>query len=234
MTDLTHQTKKNPCLSVIVTAYNQEKYIGRCIRSLLQQTMPLNDYEIIVVNDGSTDLTGYALEQFSNGFQSTIKVFENSKNIGLPASLNIGIRASEAEFIVRVDSDDFVNENFLTFLHQFLIQNPNFDAVASDYYLTDDTEKVLRRCSCQEEPIGCAIMFRRHQLLEIGLYDEAFRWLEERELRSRFEKKFKITRLAIPLYRYRQHEKNITNDKAAMQKYEKKLAAKFEGTKQDG
>ena len=71
-------------------------------------------------------------------------------------------------------------------------------------------------------------MFRRHQLLEIGLYDEAFRWLEERELRRRFEKKFKIARLAIPLYRYSQHETNITNDKAAMKKYEKKLAAKFE------
>ena len=141
MTDLAQKTRKRPCVSVIVTAYNQEKYIGRCIRSLIQQTMPSDEYEIIIVNDGSTDLTQYTIEQFSNGFQSTIKVFKNSTNIGLPASLNIGIRASEADFIVRVDSDDFVNENFLTFLYQFLIQNPDLDAVASDYYLTDNEEK---------------------------------------------------------------------------------------------
>ena len=234
MTDLAQKTRKRPCVSVIVTAYNQEKYIGRCIRSLIQQTMPSDEYEIIIVNDGSTDLTQYTIEQFSNGFQSTIKVFKNSTNIGLPASLNIGIRASEADFIVRVDSDDFVNENFLTFLYQFLIQNPDLDAVASDYYLTDNEEKVLRRCNCQEEPIGCSIMFRTHQLIEIGLYDEEFRRLEERELRRRFEQKFQIARLEIPLYRYRQHETNITNDMAAMKKYEKKLASKFREKKQNG
>ena len=63
---------------------------------------------------------------------------------------------------------------------------------------------------------------------------KSFCRLEERELRRRFEQKFQIARLEIPLYRYRQHETNITNDMAAMKKYEKKLASKFREKKQNG
>lgn len=64
--------KKAPTVSVIVAALNQEKYIGRCIRSLLNQNFPKEDYEIIIINDGSTDKTKYALEIFGK----EIKVIE--------------------------------------------------------------------------------------------------------------------------------------------------------------
>ena len=57
--------KKSKLISVIVPVYNQEKFIGRCIRSLLVQNIPKEQYEIIVVNDGSTDKTEYALKIFS-------------------------------------------------------------------------------------------------------------------------------------------------------------------------
>ena len=127
-----------PIVSVIVAAFNQEKFIGRCLRSLLNQTLPPTDYEIIVVDDGSTDRTPYALELFHNAILS----IRNEINIGLPASLNRGIRAARGEYIVRVDSDDYVNINFLNFLHFFLDQNPHIDAVACDYLLVDDAENV--------------------------------------------------------------------------------------------
>ena len=54
----------SPRIAVLVAAYNQEKYIGRCLRSLLNQPLPDSDYEILVVNDGSSDKTAYALELF--------------------------------------------------------------------------------------------------------------------------------------------------------------------------
>ena len=60
---------KEPLVSVIVAAYNQEKFIGRCLRSLLDQTLPKDSYEIIVVNDGSTDRTSYALDLFLRGYE---------------------------------------------------------------------------------------------------------------------------------------------------------------------
>ena len=162
-----------------------------------------------------------ALELFSDGHGSPIKVYRNAKF--RPSSLNIGIRKSKSPYIIRVDSDDFVNENFLNFMLQFITENSECRAVACDYLLTDDKEKVIKRCNCDEEPIGCGIIFHTKSLLEVGLYNEEFKYLEEKELRSRFEKKFKIERLAIPLYRYRRHDKNITNNHSQINKFQKKL-----------
>lgn len=211
-----------PLVSVIVAAYNQEKYIGRCLRSLLHQTIPLESYEIIVVNDGSTDRTPYALELFHDA----IRTITNGSNLGLPASVNLGIMAARADYIVRVDSDDYVNQNFLNFLQFYLDQNPCADAVACDYLLVSDSEEVLDRVNCMVGPIACGIMFRKYQLIDIGMYDENFRRHEDKDLRIRFEKKYSISRLELPLYRYRRHNSNITNDVFEMEKHHQDLLYK--------
>jgi len=217
---------REPKVSVIVAVYNQERFIGRCLRSLLHQTMPHEDYEIVVVNDGSTDFTSYALTLFCDPRESTVRVVTNDSNQGLPASLNRGIHAARAPYIVRVDSDDFVNENFIGFLHYYLEANEYADAIACDYLLLDDTENVIERANCMEKPIACGIMFRKRQLLDIGLYDESFRCHEERDLRIRFEKKYAIHRLELPLYRYRRHEDNITNNAKEMATHMRSLIRK--------
>ncbi|MFG6413884.1 glycosyltransferase family A protein [Roseateles sp. DC23W] len=211
-----------PLVSVIVPVFNQERYIGRCLRSLLHQTLHSHQYEIIVIDDGSTDRTPYALELFHDA----VVPLRNERNQGLPASLNRGIRAARGDFIVRVDSDDYVNANFLNILHFFLDQNPAHDAVACDYLLVDDHEEVLERMNCMEQPIACGIMFRKAQLLATGLYDESFHRHEERELRIRFEQKHHIARLELPLYRYRRHGNNITNDLDAMELHRQRLISK--------
>jgi len=226
MTKQTTQITHKPKVSVIVAAYNQQRFIGRCLRSLLHQTLLHKDYEIIVVNDGSKDLTGYALELFCDPKESMVRVLTNENNLGLPASLNIGIRAARAPYVVRVDSDDFVNMNFINFLYFYLETNLNADAVACDYLLLDDAEEVLERCNCMDSPIACGIMFRKEQLFEVGLYDENFRCHEDRDLRIRFEQKYKIHQLALPLYRYRRHENNITNDALEMERHRRNLVEK--------
>ena len=226
MTEKLSNTSHTPKVSVIVAAYNQERFIGRCLRSLLHQTLPHVEYEIIVIDDGSTDKTSYALDLFYDPLDSVVKVITNEQNLGLPASLNRAIRLARAPFVVRVDSDDFVNSNFLNFLYFYLEANPGVDAVACDYLLLDDSERVLERGNCMEKPIACGIMFRKDQLLEIGLYDESFLRHEERELRIRFEQKYAISRLELPLYRYRRHDNNITNNQDAMDMHEEKLILK--------
>ena len=211
-----------PLISVIIPIFNQEKWIGRCLRSLMNQTMKRGNYELIVVDDGSYDRTSYALDLF----KEEIELIKLSENKGLSAALNMGIKSSKANYIVRVDSDDYVNENFLSLLHEFIEQNQYMDAVACDYFMVDDDEKVIGRKNCLNNPIGCGIMFKTSHLFEIGLFDENFKLHEERELRHRFEKKYQIYRLELPLYRYRRHENNITNDHAAMARYEHKLKLK--------
>ena len=209
-------------ISVIVPVYNGERFIGRCLRSLLHQTLSKEKYEIIVINDASKDKTAYALELF----KEDIKIINNEKNLGLPASLNKGIISSNSKFIIRVDSDDYVSTHFLEILFEFLYQNEYMHAASCDYVLVDDNEKVLSRKNCLTDPIGCGIMFRAHYFKEIGLYDEELLRHEDTDLRKRFESKYKIFRVEMPLYRYRRHSKNITNDKEMMDLHLEKLKKK--------
>ncbi len=211
-----------PTVSVLVPAYNQERFIGRCLRSLLHQTFPRDAYEIIVVDDGSDDRTAYAVGLFDGD----IRLIENEKNLGLPASLNRAIHSARSPFVVRVDADDYVNQDFLKMLHAFLEQNHYMDAVACDYWLVDDREEWLERVNCLEQPIACGIMFRTDQLVDVGLYDEDFLRHEDQDLRLRFQERYSIHRLELPLYRYRRHEGNITNDKEAMDYHMDRLREK--------
>lgn len=206
-------------VSVVIAAFQAERFLARCLRSILDQTLPANEYEIIVIDDGSTDKTPTIISTFG----SRVRGLRLDENMGLPAAINAGIKKSTSDYIVRLDSDDFVNRNFLNFLLVFLELNQGFDAVGCDYFLVDDTEDVIRIANCLEEPIGCGILFKKLQLEEIGLYNAEFRVHEERELRRRFEKKYKIGRLPIPLYRYRKHENNLTNDREMSDQYERKL-----------
>lgn len=209
-------------VSVIVAAHNEERFIGRCIRSLLAQRFSRDKYEVVVVNDGSSDRTSSILASFGND----IRVVTNETNIGLPASINRAIHTIHSKYLVRVDADDYVNESFLDVLYMFLAENPDLDAVSCDYLLVDDREEVLGRRNCMDEPIACGIMFRTDQLLDIGLYDETFRLHEDRDLRVRFLEKHAIERIPLPLYRYRRHADNITNDAAAMEHHYKRLIDK--------
>ena len=103
-------------ISVIIAAKNAELYIGRCIRSLINQSLDNDSYEIILINDGSTDMTDEALKQF----MGDIIYIKNKVNIGLPGSLNKGIKKARGQYIVRVDADDWVHPQFLGLLFYHL------------------------------------------------------------------------------------------------------------------
>lgn len=213
-----------PTVSVVIPVHNQERYIARCLRSALNQTMDKSDYEIILVNDGSTDRT----EQAITPFLDDVHLINHETQKGLPATLNTGIRAARGQFIIRIDSDDYVHHEYLNVLSMFLKMNAHFNAVACDYLVVDDEENVIAQKDCLQDPIGCGIMFRLEHLIDIGLYDEAFLRREEEELRIRFLQQYKIERCALPFYRYRRHDNNITNDTSAMDAFGEKLADKHD------
>ena len=209
-------------ISVIIPVFNQQKYIERCVRSILSQTFNSDAYEIIVIDDCSKDNTLKNLEKYKDN----IIILKNEKNYGLPYSLNKAIRASRAQYIVRLDSDDYVNDKFLEILHLFISTNKSTDAFACDYYLVDEHENIIKQKNCIDDPIGCGIIFNTKDLIDIGLYDIDFLLNEEKDLRIRFEKKYKISRIALPLYRYRKHQTNITNNKLEIESYNKKIIQK--------
>ena len=191
----------------------------------MNQSLSEEEFEILVINDGSADSSEQALIPF----MGDIRYHANKSNLGLPASLNIGIKKARGQFIVRVDSDDYVNKEFLKILSMHLMQNHDVDAIACDYQLVNDQQDILEQVNCLEKPIGCGIMFRLNQLVDIGLYDEDFLLREDEDLRIRFLKKYTIERVRLPLYRYRRHDNNITDNEHNMHKYKEKLGRKHKG-----
>lgn len=206
-------------VTVIVPIHNQEKYIGRCLRSLISQSLEREKYEIIVVNDCSTDKTSYALDLF----KEEIILINNKKKLGLPSSLNKALKKTKTQFFIRVDSDDYVNFKFLEFMCLYLSENKDIDALCCDYYLVNDNEEIISRKNGLNEQIACGVLFQTDQIISIGSYNKDFLYHEDKELMKRFMKKYKLERLKLPLYRYRRHNTNMTNDKNKMKYFEKIL-----------
>ena len=212
--------QKNFTVSIILPVFNSEKYIGRCLRSLSRQSLSKKNYEIIIVNDHSNDKSLLEIKKFK---EKNIKIINNKKNFGLVKSLNIGIKNAKGSLIVRVDSDDWVHEDFLNIMSTFLFINDDLDAVYCDYVLTDENEKNIKIENSEKKPIGCGIMFRTQQLLNLGLYDETFKYAEEEALRKIFLRKHSITRIPLNLYRYRQHKNNRSKNFKLVKLYSSKV-----------
>jgi glycosyltransferase involved in cell wall biosynthesis len=206
-------------VSIVITCYNRERFISRAIRSALSQRFPRENFEVIVVDDGSTDNSPRIIRDYGD---TIIPVFFR-KNLGLPAARNMGIRKARGRFVVHLDSDDYLDDDLLQIEYLHLAMNPEWGAVACDYFEVDTNEAHIMRHDAQAEPIACGIMFRKENLIEIGLYDERMRLCEDEELRRRYEARYTIGHVHLPLYRYTKHDGNITNDFEAVNKYRKRL-----------
>jgi len=212
-------------VSIIITCYNYSRFLGRAIRSSIDQTLPRTDYEIIVVNDASTDETRAVMDSFS-GY---IRAIHLEKNVGHSEARNIGIRAALGQYVINLDADDYLDRNILMVESLFLRYNDLWDAVSCDYYLVGENEEHLSRENGEHVPIACGIMFRKDLLMDIGLYDPSFRAREEEDLRNRFLKKHKVHNIELPLYRYKQHKENLTKNGELMEQHKKKLEKKILG-----
>jgi glycosyltransferase involved in cell wall biosynthesis len=216
--------KKNklPEISVIISTYNHDKWLVRCIRSLINQNnIKEDDFEIVLIDDFSRDKTQETIKKIKNNVNLVSII--NKKNLGLPSSLNKAIKKSIGRYIVRVDSDDYVHRDFLYFLKFFLNENRHYHAVACDYVKVDKEEIVINRFNSRTDEIACGVMYRRECLYEIGLFNTKFKMREGHEMHKRFKLKFSIGHLELPLYKYRQHNTNRTKNKKNLTIYDKRI-----------
>ena len=207
--------------SIVITNFNYEKYLGRCIRSCLNQSIA-EPYEVILVDDNSKDGSLKIANDFKN-FKN-FKIISNKKNMGVAASANIAFKKAKGKYIVRIDSDDFVSKYFLFFLYFYMKENPKKLGVACDYRFIDDNEKIIKRISAFKKPIACGILYNKLKLSKYGYYNKDFRHREEEELRARIGSNYKIGHLEIPLYRYRMHSSNKTKSKDYIVGYKDKIS----------
>ncbi len=195
-------------ISVIVTNYNYGRFIGRCLRSLTDQSVSQNRFEIVVVDDASTDDSRAIIGLFAD----RIKAINLHSNGGLSNASNIAINASTGRYIVRVDSDDFVHRDFLhTLLLGFELLGRECEAISTDYLLVDSSGEYIGYGSQELNPIACGIAFKMDALESLGYYTNNLRFGEDTDLKHRFDDSgYRQVHVNLPLYRYVQHTDSLS------------------------
>ncbi|MGN0513850.1 MAG: glycosyltransferase family 2 protein [Lachnospiraceae bacterium] len=117
-----------PLISIIVPCYNVEKYIDRCMNSLVTQTLGINNIEIILVNDASTDGTYQKLLEWEKEYPESVMVITYGENIRQGGARNVGLQYASADYIGFVDSDDWIENDMYADLLE-LIERDHLDAV---------------------------------------------------------------------------------------------------------
>ena len=134
-----------PAVSVVVPVFNAEKYFAECLDSLLNQTF--QDFEVVVVDDCSTDSSVEIAESFLEKFGGRLTIYDNEKNSGPSVSRNKGLNVARGEYIFSLDADDLILPDGLENLFN-LAKTFDVDVVSctGHYDLSDDgSEKILRR-----------------------------------------------------------------------------------------
>ena len=139
-------TKYMVDITVIVHAYNVEKYIGKCLDSLINQNK--KEFEIIVVNDGSKDKTLEIVNMYKSKNQEKIRIL-TQQNQGLSAARNNGIKMAEGKYVMFVDSDDEIDVNLLEKLWN-KIEEFQYDVVAFDVKLIYPKKSVVIKSGITE------------------------------------------------------------------------------------
>lgn len=179
-------------ISIVMAAYNEEQYIGRAIESIQEQTF--RDWELIVVNDGSSDNTETIIQQYAN-LDARIRLINNEKNMALPASLNIGIKHANADLIARSDADDVNLPDRLEKQYAFMQSNPEVDVLGTGAWLLAVNGTRVKKVSLPESHDELAslsflktpffhssVLIRRRFFDKVGVYDSNYIRTEDKEL----------------------------------------------------
>jgi len=193
-------------VSVVIATYNQCEYLPKAITSVLEQTVSQTSYEVIVINDGSTDQTS----QYLNSLKSDIRVVER-ENRGLVASCNEALSLANGRYLARLDSDDYVVSDWLDRLLQIAFETPDCHCIVPDMYELFGTEKTIKKADIDNIYTleACGTMFKTQAIRQVGGFRGLF-W-EEYDLYLRLQELGKFAHCPQPLYIYRKHSNNMTN-----------------------
>lgn len=213
-------------VSVIVPVYNVEKYIEKCLTSVVKQT--LKNIEIIVVNDGSPDNSQAIIDKFVKKYPKKI-ISLKKKNGGLSSARNFGLKHCSGEYITFLDSDDYLDITALEKMYSKAKTN-DFDIVACDleYIYETHTKNVscnltkdllnkeqVKQCMTYIYPAACNKLYKRELIEDLKFKEKV--WYEDVEFIHRLlPLTNSIAVIKEPLYKYLQRENAITstfNDK---------------------
>lgn len=204
-----------PEISIVLPTYNGEQYIKEAINSILEQSFV--DWELIVVNDSSTDNTPQILREYE-AKDRRIKVIHNIENKKLPKSLNIGFSHAIGNFLTWTSDDNIYHPNALDKMHKYLLDNPAIYMVSGKMENIDKDGKRLDLNTQYDEStmmdhnsVGACFLYRKEVLKEVGDYDVDMFLVEDYDYwLSVLETYGTIGCIREPLYEYRRHDNTLT------------------------
>ena len=216
---------KNPKVTVLMSAYNGEKYLREAIDSILGQTF--KDFEFLIINDGSTDKTGEILKSYND---PRIKIINNNKNIGLTKSLNKGLKLARGEYIARQDADDISLPTRFEEELKFFEKNSNVALVGTDYFLINEKDEIIHTVNCFTENRKLkekllegnqfahgSIIFKKECVEKVGMYREEFKFAQDFDFTLRISEEFDVANIPKSLYKWRINIDSVSVKKKTLQ-----------------
>lgn len=219
-------------ISIVVPIYNQERFLRKCLQSIQNQTF--TDYEVILINDGSTDSSREICEEFIQN-DSRFRLI-NQENGGLSVARNVGMQYVTRPYLTFMDSDDWVEKDYLEILYNGLLAHDAEMSVCG--YFIDEDDEVFTVWDDGQTVVWNRAKALTELLINKTLKDYAWGRLYKTELFENvvfpkgmyFEDAFvmyqvvekveKLVKINLPKYHYVQHDQNITADKTKSKKKE--------------
>jgi glycosyltransferase involved in cell wall biosynthesis len=217
-----------PRVSIVIPAYNAQRYLVQAVESMLAQTF--TDFECIIVDDGSTDRTAQLLAQLARRDPRVRPV--HVPHGGIVEALNAGIEAAQGEFIARMDADDVAIATRLEEQVHYMDGHADVVALGSKVLLVDPHNSPLWEIEVKTEhkEIDAELMagngwalfhptsiIRKHAILQIGRYRPEYQWSEDIDLFLRLGEIGRLANMPTAMLRYRQHFASVNRTKLDLQ-----------------
>jgi glycosyltransferase involved in cell wall biosynthesis len=200
-------------VSIVLPTHNGARYIGQSIESCVNQTH--RSWELIIVDDGSTDDTAAAIARYAD---ARIRVIRHKKNRGLSAALNTGFASARGDFLTWTSDDNYYHPAALERMLTFLGAHPHVDFVYTDHECVDDAGRVTHyfevappEVLLTDNHVGACFLYRRRVCEVIGPYAEDIRLAEDYDYWLRVSMSFRMAPLHENLYCYRVHPQSLTS-----------------------
>jgi glycosyltransferase involved in cell wall biosynthesis len=206
--------KIDPMITVLMPVYNVASFIKEAIESVLNQSY--SDFELLIIDDASTDDTINQIKTFSD---SRIKLIKKPKNLGLIDSLNLGVKLAKGQYIARMDGDDISTPDRFQKQLEVLINNTEIKACGCWLQRFGNHGKIIKHKEFHEEIVAellmqCSmslgsVMFEKNAL-ESYSFDENKKHVEDYDFWSRISWICKLYNIQEVLYHYRSHDTQVT------------------------
>ena len=225
--------KEWPIVTIYIVSKNHEKFISQCLKSVFSQTY--DKKEIFIIDDNSSDGTSSKIKKLIKN-KKTINFIKNNKTLGLQKIANKILSYSKGQYIIRVDGDDWLDENAVFNLITKALTKKNVGAVYGGYYYVNDKNEVLGEEKNVNKninllpPHGACTLFKCRALKEIGGYSLDVKSQDGWEVWYKIREKFKILSVSSSIFYYRQHSQSLTRSKNII-KDRDKIVKKMSKTK---